>query len=89
MGNRVYRQNNSDRMDVDSNAAIEEKQDRENLVMVVGTPRVEVRAPITEAERRHLSRDISCFYCRRPGHFKRDCPNRPARSYQGNGVKRQ
>lgn len=41
------------------------------------------RRKLTDVERRELSRNRACFYCREKGHMKRDCPKRPS---SGNGV---
>ena len=34
------------------------------------------RKTLSDAERRELRRTGGCFYCRQPGHMKRECPNR-------------
>jgi hypothetical protein len=77
-----------DIMDVDAVHISEQKQDNnsESFIAVVNTR--SPRNPITDAERRQLSRNQACFYCRQRGHFKRDCPTRPSR-HQGNGGQRQ
>lgn len=83
----------ADAMDVDVVQVPEEKELNHQYpvedVAVAGVfPQIH-RRPLTDADRRHLSRNKACFYCRQAGHFKRDCPNRPRRPIQGNGVQGQ
>jgi hypothetical protein len=82
-------------MDVDALQVIEEKDPIQNpLENLAASVRVvpnapNPRRPLTDVERRQLARNKACFYCRQPGHYKRDCPTRAPRPFQGNGVQRQ
>jgi hypothetical protein len=87
--NAAYVPVHADLMDVDAVQILEEKKEQDNIIAVARVQQTP-RRPITDVERRQLSRNQACFYCRQPGHYKKDCPLRPSRSsHQGNGGQRQ